>query len=414
MEPSSKNLSENLFKKHQHAEETSSLIGYLSESQALLEENQQRTKSAWYRALRRMQWIWQGLDPIEIESVLARIASSGNKHNHPDWLDTVAGYRPGNWAYEWTQQGVSHQKKASLKEGEAASDELYLASLCFSVASYPHLKGDNLSIQAQILVNKVYKEAMELSPYVTKALEIPYKNNKIMATLHVPHTEKSLPIVMVSAGIDNLQTDMWRLFRDYLAKHNIGLLTVDMPGIGANAHWTLTEDSSYLHQAVLNELPNIPWVDHHNVGLLGFRFGGNVMARLSFIEQDKVKACVALGAPIHDLLSSSEKFGMMPKMYLDALASRMGKKSVDIFSFSKQVRAWSLKSQGLLAGRATPVPILALGLEGDPVGSKKDNQSLAMFSQGGKCLELKTKSLSQGYDQALTSAVDWLKSALNK
>lgn len=414
LEPSSKNLSESLFKKHQHAEETSSLISYLSESQALLEETQQRTQSAWYRALRRMQWIWQGLNPIEIEAVLARIASSGNKHNHPDWLDTVAGYRPGNWSYEWVQQGMSHQRKAALLEGVDASDELYLASLCFGIASYPHLKGDSLSIQGQVLANKVYNEAMQLSPYVTKPLEIPYKNNKVMATLHLPHSDKPLPIVMVSAGIDNLQTDMWRLFKDYLAQHEIGMLTVDMPGIGANVHWTLTEDSSCLHQAVLNALPSIPWVDHYRVGLLGFRFGGNVMARLSFIEQEKIKACVAIGAPIHDLLSSSEQLGMMPKMYVDTLASRMGKHSVDILSFAKQVRAWSLKSQGLLAGRATPVPILALGLEGDPVGSKQDNQSLAMFSQGGKSLQLKSKSLSKGYDQVLTSAVDWLKSALNQ
>lgn len=414
LEPSNKNLSESLFNKHQHAKETSSFITYLSDSQDLLDANQKRSKSAWYRALRRMQWIWQGLDPIEIESVLARIASSGNKHNHPDWLDTVAGYRPGNWSYEWSQQGAIHQKKAAQLSGEAASNEYFIASLCFSVASYPHLKGDNLSIQAQVLANKAYSDAMEHSPYVTKQLKIPYKNKKIMANLHLPHTEKSLPVVIVSAGIDSLQTDMWRLFRDFLAKHEIGMLTVDMPGVGANIHWSMTEDSSCLHQAVLNELPNIPWVDHYKVGLLGYRFAGNVMARLSFIEQDKISACVALGAPIHELLSDATKFGMMPKMYLDALASRVGKNAVDIESFSKQVRAWSLKSQGLLAGRKTTVPILALGLEGDPVGSKMDNQSLATFSQGGKAIELRTKSISQGYDQALNSAVDWLKVALKK
>lgn len=414
MEPSNKNLSESLFKKHQHTEETSSLVKYLSESQALLDTNQKREKRAWYRALRRMQWIWQGMDPIEIESVLSRIASSGNQHNHPDWLDTIAGYRPGNWSYEWSQQGATHQKKAASLKGEAASNEYFIASLCFSIASYPHLKGDPLSAQAQVLVNKTYADAMELSPYITKILEIPYKNKKILANLHLPHTEKPLPVVIVSAGIDSLQTDMWRLFRDFLAQHDIGMLTVDMPGVGANTHWAITEDSSCLHQAVLNELPNIPWVDHYNVGLLGFRFAGNVMARLSFIEQDKVAACVALGAPIHSLLSDSHKFSMMPKMYIDALASRVGKKSVDITSFSKLIRAWSLKSQGLLSGRKTMVPILALGLEGDPVGSKLDNQSVASFSQGGKAVELKAKSISHGYDQALNSAVDWLKSALKK
>lgn len=414
LEPSSKNLSESLFKKHHHAQETSSLITYLADSQAMLDSNQAGKPNAWYRALRRVQWIWQGLDPIEIESVLARIASSSNQQNNPDWLDTIAGYRPGNWSYEWTAQGMNHQKVAASLKGVEASDELFIASLCFSVASYPHLKGDTLSVQAQILANKAYSDSMEASPYVTKVLNIPYKNKKIVANLHLPHTERSLPVVIVSAGIDSLQIDMWRIFRDYLAKHEIGMLTVDMPGIGANIHWNLTEDSSCLHQAILNELPNIPWVDHYKVGLLGFRFGGNVMTRLSFIEQDKIKACVTLGAPIHELLSDASKFSQMPKMYLDSLASRVGKKSVDIPSFSKQMRAWSLKSQGLLSSRKTTVPILAIGLEGDPVGSKQDNLSVASFSSGGKAMQLKSASIYQGYEQALNFSMDWLKDALNK
>ncbi|POB66510.1 hypothetical protein CRN59_30535, partial [Vibrio vulnificus] len=97
---------------------------------------------------------------------------------------------------------------------------------------------------------------------------------------------------------DSLQTDMWRLFRDHLAKHDIAMLTVDMPSVGYSSKYALTEDYSRLHQAVLNELFSIPYVDHHRVGLIGFRFGGNAMVRLSFLEQEKIKACVILGAPI--------------------------------------------------------------------------------------------------------------------
>lgn len=118
--------------------------------------------------------------------------------------------------------------------------------------------------------------------------------------------------------------------------------------------------------------------------------------------------------PIHELLSDASKFSQMPKMYLDSLASRVGKKSVDIPSFSKQMRAWSLKSQGLLSSRKTTVPILAIGLEGDPVGSKQDNLSVASFSSGGKAMQLKSASIYQGYEQALNFSMDWLKDALNK
>ncbi|WP_153446496.1 esterase FrsA [Vibrio algicola] len=412
MEEKSKNISESLFKKHHHASETSSLVQYLSESQTLLEATQERTQSAWYRTLRRVQWSWQGLDPIETESVLARIASSANHHQDSPWLDTIAGYRPGNWSYEWTQQGMSHQIKANGLKGEGASNQWYLASLCFSIASYPHLNTDTLSLQAQILVNKAYSEAMEHSQYITKKLSIPFENKKIEANLHLPHTERPLPVVIVCAGIDSLQTDMWRIFRDYLAEHEIAMLTIDMPGIGSNTNWKLTEDSCRLHRAVLHELRNIPWVDHFKVGLLGLRFGGNILTRMAFLEQEKVHACVSLGAPIHGLLSTPDKFAQMPKMHIDTLASRLGKKAIDIPSLAKQMSAWSLKSQGILSSRSTPVPILALGLEGDPVGSKEDNQSVARFSQGGKAMQLSSKSIHQGYEQALKIAVDWLKDAL--
>lgn len=113
----------------------------------------------------------------------------------------------------------------------------------------------------------------------------------------------------MSAGLDSLQTDMWRLFRDYLAKRDIAMLTIDMPSLGASSHWPLTEDSSCLHQAVLNQLADLPWVDHFRIGLIGFRFGGNAMARLAFLESDKVKACVSLGA-------QSTIFSPLPRSWL--------------------------------------------------------------------------------------------------
>ncbi|MGR5140038.1 alpha/beta hydrolase, partial [Vibrio jasicida] len=77
------------------------------------------------------------------------------------------------------------------------------------------------------------------------------------------------------------------------------MLTIDMPSVGHSSHLPLTEDSSCLHQAVLIELYKLPWVDHYKVGLIGIRFGGNAMIRLSFVEQENIKACVALGAPEH-------------------------------------------------------------------------------------------------------------------
>lgn len=408
----SKNLSETLFVKHKQARETSALIPYMPSSLEFLEQKCEQDGYKWYRNLRRMQWAWQGLDPIEIEAVLAKIAASKHSRTQDQWLDTVMGYHSGNWTYEWTKLGMLHQKRSDELKGEEAADEMFNASLCFSIAGYPHIKNDNLAIQAQVLANAAYTEATKKTKYIVKRIEVPYQKKKIIAHLHLTKTDKPQPVVMVSAGLDSLQTDLWKLFRDHLAKRNIAMLTVDMPSIGHNTHWNLTEDTSCLHQAVLNELYSIPWVDHHKVGLLGFRFGGNAMVRLSFMEQDKIKGCVTLGAPIHDILSSPAKLKQMPKMYLDVLASRLGKSAVDINSLASQLMAWSLKVQGILSSRKTRVPILAMSLENDPVSPHSDNQLVALFSDYGKAKKISAKTITQGYEQSLDLAIKWLEDEL--
>ncbi|EEX34646.1 MULTISPECIES: esterase FrsA [Vibrio] len=408
----SKNLSETLFTNHKQAKETSALTQYMPSSQSMLDEKREQDGFKWYRNLRRMQWAWQGLDPIEVEAVLAKIASSKHSRTHDEWLDTVMGYHSGNWTYEWTKLGMLHHKRSNELKGEEAADELFNASLCFSIAGYPHLKNDNLATQAQVLASNAYTEASKKTKYIVKQIEIPYQNKRIIAHLHLTKTDKPQPVVMVSAGLDSLQTDMWKLFRDHLAKKDIAMLTVDMPSVGHSSHWTLTEDTSCIHQAVLNELFNIPWVDHHRVGLIGFRFGGNALVRLSFMEPDKIKACVSLGAPIHDVLSSPEKLKKMPKMYLDVLASRLGKNAVDVNSLAGQLMAWSLKVQGILSNRKTKVPILAMSLESDPVSPYSDNQLVALFSDYGKAKKISAKTITQGYEQSLDLAIKWLEDEL--
>ncbi|GAL33091.1 fermentation/respiration switch protein [Vibrio maritimus] len=410
----SKNISETLFEKNKQAKETSHLIRYMPSSIRVLEERQSKQPTSWYRNLLRLQWVWQGMDPIELESVLAKIASSDHSRTVDEWLDTVMGYHGGNWNYEWTKHGMMHQKRANDLQGDAAAEELFKASLSFSIAGYPHLKNDNLALQAQVLANNAYNEAAKHTSHIIKQVEIPYQNRRIIANLHLVSTDKPQPVVIVSAGLDSLQTDMWRLFRDYLAPAGIAMLTVDMPSIGHSSHWPLTEDTSCLHQAVLSELPHIPWVDHFRVGLLGFRFGGNAMARLSFLEPEKIKACVTLGAPIHHCLATPQIIQSMPKMYIDMLASRLGKDAVDINSLAGQLMAWSLKIQGFLSSRRTKVPILAMSMEGDIVSPLSDNRLLAMFSQYGKAREIPAKGITKGYAQSLEMAIKWLEDELLK
>lgn len=165
--PSEKNLSETLFNKVQphKIRETSTISN--SGAPFPCEPQEQYLidglcTASWFRILRRAFWIWQGANPIEVEEILARIATSDGERSNPRQLDTVQGFVPGNWSYEWSQLAGEHNRKA--KEAEEAGQqrtarkEYFLAARYYSIASYPFLKGDELAEQAQVQANLAYRD----------------------------------------------------------------------------------------------------------------------------------------------------------------------------------------------------------------------------------------------------------------
>ncbi|HAO0253670.1 TPA: alpha/beta hydrolase, partial [Escherichia coli] len=88
------NLSETLFKPRAKHAETSTLIQYTHpksniDSYSVLNGMSQQN---WYRTIQRLQWIWRGISPIEIEEVLSRIAIFDAPRSDDKFIDTVVGY----------------------------------------------------------------------------------------------------------------------------------------------------------------------------------------------------------------------------------------------------------------------------------------------------------------------------------
>lgn len=407
----SQNLSVTLFAKHKHATETSTLFGAVQQSQQTnYSAFDGDSESSWYRMRRRGQWTWQGVDPVEMEAIFSRIASSDNTRSVDALLDTVEGYRAGNWNYEWTAVGMQHQKKAKVlaDEGKAeqASEQWLQACTYFGIAAYPHLKGDNLALQAETLAFKAFEKAMSQLPFTVKTVETQLDGKTLKGYLYLPRTDATLPVVILSGSLDSLQTDLWRLFVDYFAPADIAVLTLDMPSVGHSSHWHLNEDTSRLHAAMLDKLADVPWADHHRVGTMGIRFGANPAVRMAFLEPHRIKASASLGGIVHALLTDATRMKKMPPMYLDTLGSRIGRR-LPIDTLKTRLQAWSLKNQGLLTGRRTDVPILALSLKDDPVCPESDNQLIARYSRGGKAVILPNTPLHDGYHRALTETVKW-------
>ncbi|MCT7655953.1 alpha/beta hydrolase [Oceanimonas sp. NS1] len=264
-----------------------------------------------------------------------------------------------------------------------------------------------MALQAQLLASQAYREAGRRLPVPLKELRIPFNGKEVQGYLHLPASDRPLPLVIVSGSLDSLQLDFWRFYERYLAPAGMAMLTVDMPGVGYSSHWPLVQDSSRLHQAVLHHVPNIPWVDERRVAMLGVRMGGNVAARLACLEPFRLRAVVCIAGAGNLFFTERERFMRTPAMLRDTIANRLGMHSNDWEQIYRHCRGLSLKTQGLM-GRNTPVPLLSIGHRHDFICPEQEIQALAGTSYGGRALVLDKLPLLQVYETALIESRDWL------
>ncbi|WP_313682577.1 esterase FrsA [Pantoea sp.] len=408
---SSKNLSEELFKPRFKHPETSSLVRR-EHHQPIQVHNalEGDTQHCWYRMLNKLLWTWRGLSPQEISEVLARIAICNLEHTSDALLDTVIGYRSGNWNFEWTKQAGMWQQEAMQCENHDLAGQHWLhAANLYSLAAYPYIKGDELADQAQVLANHAYEEATQRLAGELKTLTFPISGGSpVTGFLHMPaQAQAPYPTVMLCGGLDSLQIDHYRLFHDYLAPRGIAMLTLDMPSVGLSSKWTLNQDTSQLHQQVLRELSNVPWIDHTRVGLFGYRFGANVATRLAYLEVPRLRAVATLGAMVHGVFVDEQRQDQLPDMYMDMLASRLGMSSTPDSNLRTELNRYSLKVQGLL-GRRTPIPMLAAYWNNDLFSPEEDARMIVNSSAQGKALLIPAAPVFSSFDKALNQICDWL------
>ena len=118
-----------------------------------------------------------------MEEILARIATSDGERTNPRQLDTVQGFVPGNWCYEWSQLAGEHSRKAKDAEEagqqRTARKEYFLAARYYLIASYPFLKGDELAEQAMVQANIAYRDGGRFLPVPLKELKVPFRGKEI-------------------------------------------------------------------------------------------------------------------------------------------------------------------------------------------------------------------------------------------
>ncbi|OCG04235.1 hypothetical protein A9G15_03810 [Gilliamella apis] len=415
------NLSEKIFKPQYDYPETSSLINRLDSSNgSSISPLDGEIDSKWYRIINPLLWYWRGLPKLEIEAVLSRIAISTKRHTNDKWLDSVIGYQSGNWIYEFLNQAAMWQAKAdnaaqsSLTEESKNSlhQDYLIASEYASIASYPHFKNDELAMYAQTCAYQAYMKALEYSPYSTKQLEFKIENRVIKSILHLPNNSNSgvCPVVLICNGLGNLQIDYYRYFSEYLAPQGFAMLTVDLPTVGYSRNFVLSQNSSQIHQAVIEQLPSVPWVDSNRVIVAGFRFGSHIATRLAYLMPNKIKGLFNFTPFIHQLFVDKALQQNLPNSYKDMLASRLGLTSVSNQQLAAELNYFSLKNQGLLT-HSCPVPVMNIIFEDDKL-SNLSEAKLIQSTKQSKIVTIPKTPLQKGLQNAFTQSVKWMESIL--
>lgn len=411
------NLSEKLFKPRVRQVETSTLVSYSSHTLSQLENHSVLSGSShnhWYRTLNRLMWIWRGIDAIEIEEVLSRIAISDAKRSRDEWLDTVIGNRRGNWCFEWSNQAMRWQQKAlEFEKGQEACDAWLRAANLYSIAAYPFIKGDELADQAIVLACKAYDSAAKFSQYQLKKISFKVDGGKeVCGFLHIPsNVQGPYPTVMVCGMLDSLQTDYSRYFREYLEPRGIAMLTLDMPSIGYSGKYSLSQETSTLHEQIVRQLDTIPWIDHTRFAITGIRFGANIAVRLAYMCPDKIKAVAVIGPIVHSLLHEEKYQKDIPRMVLDVFASRLGVYQVDGQSLRHELSCYSLRNQGLL-GRRNQVPMMSVCFKNDPYSPKADSDLIARSSMDSHLLTLPSSPILEAFERSMSDTTKWLESKI--
>ena len=405
-----KNLSEKLFKPKFNQPETSTLMRRIPD---ISPENRPNEQSPhWYRSLDKVMWLWQGVPYLDITDVLSRIAVSTHPRTAPDRLDTVAGYNSGNWNYEWSKQAMIWQQKArGTPENNtllAGQRWLNVANL-FSIASYPHLRGDKLAEQAELLANRAFDEACTRLPYERKLIEFSVEGGRLTGALYLPTTLGGpYPTVLFCGNLGHFQSDYFQLFQRYLAPAGFAMLCIDFPSVGYSAKWKLSYDCSKLHQQVLQQLATVPWVDHHKVVALGVLFGANIAVRLAYLEPSRLKGVISWNGLVHHMMMDDKSHLQLTDMHKDILASRLGLNHVPDSLLATEMTRYSLKIQGLLGRRRSQVPMLAMCTDHTIFGVQDDAKLIASSSEQGKLMQINKRPLRNHINLSLKQMMEWI------
>jgi len=358
--------------------------------------SEEETIEGWYHSHDIQTWTTKGGDIDVIMEVLDKVERSLGAKRFPELADTQIEFGPGNWSYEWIQAGDRARSEANSLNGYDRLQKLRAALAYYSTGSWPHL-GREDDTQALTKAIETYMAAGALMNTPVAHIDIPVGEQGVTSVkgyLHLPAGAGPFSIVINSFGSDVTKEDSFDLFYRELEPRGIGMLAVDMPGIGEAKQLSMADGSDTVMEAALQLLREADYAQQGNIFVVGGSFGGNAAARAFY--RLEVAGVVSMCAPLHTAFQyPPDALDGLPKLTIDGVKSRFGLLDRSTAALSAPLSEVSLIKQGYMrADKTIDTPLLVITTNRDPVSPLEDlaifldsasNQEVIVLDMEGHC-----------------------------
>lgn len=320
----------------------------------------------------------------------------------------VKSYAPGNWQYEWDRIAT-----------QATQENDHLAATIYhTVAAYPFINEDRLSVASYQKAISSYKKAAKQLGYQLEELTFNTQDGKAKAYLHLPanYQGQALPVMLVTNGSDHAMTQILSTYDKVYAKAGYAMISFDLPGLGSNGEMTMQADrTNVIHQSAIDYVKTDKRLNNDQVVLLSKSFGGNAAVRTAFTNPQDVAAVVSWCGAVNDpFLDLDHTVEVIEKMTLNALESRFDTDKAGLVAKGPELAL----STEYLGKVKTPVPMLAINHTRDHVFPITDMRLVAKSSEQGEMIII-DENINQGHcsseDKTLPEIIAWLdKTVINK
>jgi esterase FrsA len=269
-------------------------------------------------------------------------------------VTSVRSYDRDAWAAAFGAAAAPYRAEAENAEeigDTVAAQRNYLRAYgYYRLARYPTTNSD--------AKRAAYRQSQDMllqaSRYFTipiERAEIPFRGragegDRIVAYLRAPKSDRRLPILIVSGGIDTFKEDT---ARDGVLDRGIATLALDIPGVG-DAPLAGSPDAERMFDAVLDWIGRQPRFDADRVGYWGASTGGYWAVKVAHTHRDRLACAVSHGGCVHRAFEpdwiESAQWGEYPFELAETLAYAFGHNTFDEWlEYAPQL---SLLRQGVL------------------------------------------------------------------